>query len=593
MGLFSKLIGRSVAKTTPVAKFRPVLSWDPMQGIKTGTVYRSTSKTSRATETVRSIPVSEVPDPGRVTRPIASKPPNQFNAMAHGGQAEGMRRKLTDFGSAARGVIKLSTFTFERLGLKGAIANTFAPNLTGKLISSELKGITGLAGRLGKNLTKDLRDVVARDIRQLRAAERTNKPFFAVRDDLSEFLESRGWNKREARLYLRSTIKHERTHQLILSMPQSTAEWHAYQQGYKELPGFHLFNLTEDLTNRTTGTFHPKGSTVTAKTLLESGFRPKIPLDQQLAGLPEEVTSRLIKKGYSLNTFVEETVALAHQTQYLSKFSDPRTILKQKNLPVEFLLKYAEKSPVGRVPRPQSNKAVNAFDGMSHGTLASKLRKRNTDFGSWWSGLKKLGVGEVLEKIGSKYGRIWKQSEKEFVGTMRRGTLGEVEYFERSEEFVSGILQQVTQAAKAQKLGPGLQAFGAKLGGNAADESFIIAYLNAFGEATGAGVLGRTPSGEIIRKALVVSQPYRGKGLSSAISQEMFLYGGVATETLSTAGAKAYYRQVSKLANSIEEAELVGVSNLINAQTRNTIPGLHSSIGQTRGSRQGPFGGAG
>jgi hypothetical protein len=61
-------------------------------------------------------------------------------------------------------------------------------------------------------------------------------------------------------------------------------EYRGFQQGYGDMPGFHLYNLTDDIVDEAGKILHPKGSTISAETLRKYGINVPPPISGGATG---------------------------------------------------------------------------------------------------------------------------------------------------------------------------------------------------------------------------------------------------------------------------------------------------------------------
>jgi hypothetical protein len=213
-------------------------------------------------------------------------------------------------------------------------------------------------------------------------------------------------------------------------------------------------------------------------------------------------------------------------------------------------------------------------------------------------------LAEVLGGIQKAFGKkIWEMPKDQFVREIQeqqhRGfylstNIGEADV-QKSLDKVKRIQQR-----ELGEVAPGFHYFEEKSGKNA-----YWVYNTAMGEVAGFGSMSGGVRGEIM-----VAKPYRGRGeqgIAHRISRQMFMSGAIESPTLSTAGAKAYHKQVVSLA---QEAGLDTASTSSNrqmvttnakmaaakvhaAQPQGTPNRIAKSINGQRGSRNMPSGGNG
>jgi hypothetical protein len=217
-------------------------------------------------------------------------------------------------------------------------------------------------------------------------------------------------------------------------------------------------------------------------------------------------------------------------------------------------------------------------------------------------GFAKMLPGEILEKTaqrlgklsGGKVGKIWEMSEAEWLAKVKAGETG-IEFKEM--EALTSELNLRTLAPLMQKeavgggaIKPGLQLLHAEATGELGERAFF-AFNTVKGETIGFASMTRNAQGEWVRGGLTVAESMRGggtRGLGHRLSREMFEHGALVPSSLSTSGAKAYYRQVVAIRD-----EVLAMENLTRAQSEFTVPGVASSLRKERGIRRGPNGGNG
>jgi len=226
--------------------------------------------------------------------------------------------------------------------------------------------------------------------------------------------------------------------------------------------------------------------------------------------------------------------------------------------------------------------------------------------------------GEILEKASSrlaklsmgKLGKFWEGSEEAFLSKVKSGEAG-IAFKEREDLWSDWQLVNLRNMQnEAGGIKPGLQTIHAPAQGEMPERMFF-AYNTAAGEVAGGASMYRNPEGEWIRGGLTVREQFRGKGprgLASMLSRTLFEAGAVTPDTLSTAGAKAYYRQLKMIAQETAEAgmessqkaamlrdvnESVALRNMRLGDNTSTTPGTGKMIFGPRGIRRGPSGGNG
>ena len=228
--------------------------------------------------------------------------------------------------------------------------------------------------------------------------------------------------------------------------------------------------------------------------------------------------------------------------------------------------------------------------------------------------------GEILEKTasrlsklsGGKVGKIWEGTEEAFLTKVKSGEAG-IQYKELEE--LTSALQLGTIGPTMQKeatgggIKPGLQMLHAAATADMPERA-VLAFNTTGGQTVGFATMVRSASGEWTRGGLTVAESMRGggaRGLGSRLSRTMFEHGALVPGSLSTAGAKAYYRQLVRIAEeagaptAATRATMAGIDvnatmalrNIRAAASNSTTPGMGSYIFGGRGIRRGPSGGAG
>lgn len=270
---------------------------------------------------------------------------------------------------------------------------------------------------------------------------------------------------------------------------------------------------------------------------------------------------------------------------------------QRRNAQIQTIYSY----PPGR-PSSNVNPVGGRIPGMEEGGIAAKIRKF-FGFGSPFIGaIKKLTQSEILGRVAKKFGKIWEGTEESFLSKVKSGTgVG----FKERQELWSDWQLAMLKNLQVEKGGikPGLQTIHAAAEGNLPDRVFF-SYNTATSDVVGAASMYRAPTGEWIRGGLTVKEQFRGKGsrgLASMLSRTLFEHGAVIPDTLSTAGAKSFFRQVQQIAEeagqiskpTVQDHMMTSMGKVNNAQTRNTVSGISSSLHNSRGIRKGPSGGNG
>jgi GNAT superfamily N-acetyltransferase len=268
--------------------------------------------------------------------------------------------------------------------------------------------------------------------------------------------------------------------------------------------------------------------------------------------------------------------------------------------------------------RPRSNVIHNVIEGLAHGGLAQKMRKFLSCFGSPWNKFLPGAILEGVEKMfsklsGGKVSKIWEMSEESFISKVHSGEAGMFHLDLEDDVSQMALIGAKNQQAELGILQPGFVTHTVPATADTHASRYIF-YNTAIGtrgkdglRTAGFAQMSLNEEGQWVRAGLVVSPDFRGKGINSLahrLSRSMFEAGALMPESLSTAGAKAYYRQVKSIAEEVassgtkqvtatEVNSAVALRNMRAADNTATVPGLAKMMNGPRGIRQGVAGGAG